>query len=91
MMEINANVTALAEKIQKLRDLRTECAAVSVAPTTLSGSGLSIDTLALIDQEYDEIKTAMLALLDNSISFFSNVKTSMVIADRKASNQILLK
>lgn len=89
-MEINANVTALAEKIQKLRDLRTKCEGLSVSPVTVSGSGQSITMLSLVDQEYDEIKAAMLVLLDNSISFFSNVKTSMVIADKKASQQILL-
>lgn len=91
MREISTNVVSLAEKIQKMRDLKAACEALDVTSTPLSGSGESIDTLALIDEEYALIKTTIETLLANSIGFFENVRTSMVMADRKASGQILLK
>lgn len=91
MKEISTNIAALAEKIQKLRDLKAECEGIDVTEVPLSGSGVSINALTLVDQEYALVKTAMVTLLSNSISFFENVKTSMVIADRKASGKLLLK
>ncbi len=88
MGEVKLNIYDLDGKIQKLRDLKAECEEVDVMIKPLSGSGEIIDMIALIDKEYPMIKATILAIISNSISFFENVKTSMVSADKSASTNI---
>ena len=88
MAEISVNVELLEEKIQKIRELKSTCDEIDVATETLSGSGQSIDIIQLIDKEYPLLKSAVGELLTNSISFFENVKNSMIKADTEASAKI---
>lgn len=88
MPEISLNIELLEEKIQKIRDLKTTCDGIDVSTESLVGSGQSIAIIQLVDQEYPLLKTAMGTLLQNSISFFENVKNSMIEADTEASAKI---
>ena len=88
MAEISLNIELLEEKIQKIRDLNTTCEGIDVATEPLVGSGQSIAIIQLVDQEYPMLKTAISTLLQNSISFFENVKNSMIAADAEASAKI---
>lgn len=85
MAEISLNIELLEEKIQKIRDLKTLCDGIDVTTEPLVGSGESIAMVHLIDKEYPLLKTAVGALLQNSITFFENVKNSMIEADTEAS------
>lgn len=88
MAEISLNIELLEDKIQKMRDLKTSCDGIDVATEPLVGSGQSIEILQLVDQEYPLLKTAISTLLQNSVSFFENVKNSMIAADTEASAKI---
>lgn len=88
MSQINVNLSSLEEKIEKLRTLSNTCEAIDASSKALSGSGLSIDALSLIDQQYPLLKKSISTLLLNSISFFENVKNSVVEADAEASSNI---
>lgn len=88
MATINANITALEEKIGRLSALKTECEAISVETNEVVGSGMSIEVIHAVDAEYTAIKTAVIALLDNSVTFFTNVKASLVEADENAAKKL---
>ena len=88
MAEINLNIELMEEKIQKIRDLKIACDGVDVSTESLVGSGQSIAIIQLVDQEYSMMKTAIENLLQNSISFFENVKNSLIKADIEASAKI---
>lgn len=88
MEKINVNIAALEGKIEKLMALQTECRGIEVTANTLQGSGMSIQVIHAIDDEYAQLKETMLTLLSNSIAFFQNVKSSLVEADDNAANQL---
>lgn len=88
MATINTSITALEEKIGKLKTLKSECEARCVDPNDVVGSGMSIEVIQAVDTEYQTIKIAVQTLLDNSIAFFENVKLSLVRADNNAANKL---
>lgn len=88
IIRISADVLALDDKIRKLSDLRAECEALDVTAKTLVGGGSSIYLLNGIDEEYTQLKAAVLTLLDNSVGFFKNVRNSMVEVDNEAARQL---
>lgn len=88
MKNINANIAALEEKIEKLRTLQGECESIDVSANELVGSGMSVQVIEAIDQEYTQVKDTIVSLLSNSIEFFQNVKASLVEADEKAANKL---
>lgn len=88
MKNISANIAALEEKIEKLRILQGECESIDVSANELEGSGMSVQVIQGIDQEYTQVKDTMVSLLSNSIEFFQNVKASLVEADEKAANKL---
>lgn len=88
MKNINANITVLDEKIEKLRILRGECESIDISANELVGSGMSVQVIEAVDQEYTQVKNTMKSLLSNSIGFFENVRASLVEADEKAANKL---
>lgn len=88
MKNINANIATLEEKIEKLRSLQGECESIDVSTNELVGSGMSVQVIEAIDQEYTQVKDTIVSLLSNSIEFFQNVKASLVEADEKAANKL---
>lgn len=86
METINVNIAAIEEKIGKLQTLMAECEAINVETNAVVGSGMSIEVIEAVDAEYQAIKTAVLTLLDHSVSFFDNIKMSLVEADDNAAN-----
>lgn len=88
MAEISVNIELLEEKIQRIKDLKTLCDGIDVSAESLVGSGESIAIIQLVDQEYPLLKNAIGTLLQNSISFFENVKNSMIEADTEASAKL---
>lgn len=88
MKKVNANITVLDEKIEKLRILQGECESIDISANELVGSGMSVQVIEAVDQEYTQVKDTMMSLLSNSIGFFENVKASLVEADEKAANKL---
>lgn len=88
MEKIDVNIVALEDKIEKLMALQTECSNIDVTANALVGDGISIQTIHAIDNEYAQLKETMLTLLGHSVSFFQNVRLSMVEADDQAANQL---
>lgn len=87
-MEIKINIDALDNKITKLKNLRDRCNDIVATEKNMEGSGASIDLINQIDKEYTAIKTTFQSLLNNSISFFENIKTSTTQADAKAAKNL---
>lgn len=88
MKKVNANITVLDEKIEKLRILQGECESIDISANELVGSGMSVQVIEAVDREYTQVKDTMMSLLTNSIGFFENVKASLVEADEKAANEL---
>lgn len=88
MNQINLNIDLLDEKIQKINNLKLTCDVIDVNEVPLSGSGESIAIIQLVDKECSLLKSAVVTLLQNSVSFFENVKNSMIEADSEASAKI---
>lgn len=88
MLEIKLDVLRLTHEIQKLRALKGVCENIKVDEVPVEGSGQSVDKLNAIDREYAVLRTAVIRLIENSISFFENTRSSMVSADEKASSKI---
>lgn len=88
MDRINVNIAALEDKIDKLKKLQTICSEIDVSPEALEGSGMSIEMLQAIDSEYVQVRDTVLTLLSHSISFFQNMKASLVEADEKAAHKL---
>lgn len=88
MSEIKVNIEVLETKIQKLRDLKGVCEGIDVGEKDIEGSGESIHMLAFVDKEYTDLKVAYQTLIGNSISFFENIKKSVIEADEKAATKL---
>lgn len=84
MAEINVNLSALENKIGRLKVLRDSCECISDNAMSMEGSGESVIQLSNVDAEYEQIHSAMLTLIDNSIGFFENIVSSVAQADLKA-------
>lgn len=84
MTEINVNLTALENKIGRLRTLREFCESIPSSAMTVQGSGESVTELSNIDNEYEQIHSTLIALIDHSIGFFENLSISVEQADMKA-------
>lgn len=84
MTEINVNLTALENKIGRLRTLREFCESIPTNAMAVQGSGESVTELSNIDTEYEQIHSALVMLIDHSIGFFENISASVEQADLKA-------
>lgn len=84
MTEINVNLTALENKIGRLRTLREFCESIPTQSMSVEGSGESITELSNIDNEYEQIHSAIITLIDHSIGFFENIAASVEQADLTA-------
>lgn len=88
MEEINFKVDNLDSAIEELKKLKSNCQNIEIITESVSGSGKPIDILIEIESKYKEIQMSMELLIDNSIAFFENTKTSMVKADKKSADMI---
>lgn len=88
MEEINFQVDNLDGAIEELKKLKSNCRNIQIITESVSGSGKPIDILIEIESKYKEIQMCMELLIDNSIAFFENTKTSMVNADKNAADMI---
>ena len=88
MAEIKINTEKLEEEIQKLRDLAQKCERIDVDQESVEGSGESIAMVTAIDKEYSAVKEGFRTLLENSVSFFENVRNSAAEADNKAADKL---
>ena len=88
MAEININIEALEQKIEKLQTLKEECDNVSIWNEDVVGSGQSTGLVRDIRCEYKTIKDTISLLISNSISFFNGVKESAVSADSESANKL---
>lgn len=87
MGKINFNISAIDDKLQKLRALKSECEGIDITTEQLCGSGQSIEILTLIDKQYPLIKDSIILLLNDSICFFENIKESMITSDNDSSEK----
>ena len=88
MAEININIEALEQKIEKLQTLTEECDNVSIWDEDVIGSGQSTELVKSIRCEYKTIKDTMSLLITNSISFFNGIKESALSADSESASKL---
>lgn len=87
MSEIKININNLENNIKDLKNLLETCIDIDVSAEEMLGGGRSIEAVHSVDQSYSALKASLIALIENSIGFFDNVKTSVTDADdRIASN-----
>lgn len=88
MAEININIEALEQKIEKLQTLKGECDDLQIWDENVVGSGQSTELVKDIRFEYKTIKDTMSLLIANSISFFNGIKESAMSADSESANKL---
>lgn len=88
MSEIKINTSTFEEKIQRLKDLSQTCEDIEIKEKSVVGSGESVAMVTVIDKEYTALRKSLLNLIENSISFFENIKISVTSADEEAANKL---
>lgn len=88
MAEIKVNINSLKNSIEQLKNLKQECMDYeNLSPNTVGG-GLTITELENITKIYDELDSHFIQLVNNTILFMNNVKTSYETSDKKAASNI---
>lgn len=88
MAEIKVNINSLNNSIEQLKNLKQKCIDYeNLCPNTVGG-GLTITELENITKIYDELDSHFIQLVNNTILFMDNVKTSYETSDKKAANNI---
>ena len=89
MSNFKVDVNLLEEKITSLSNIKDEIERIdNMEETPVEGSGTSVNILNQIDKEYKVIQDNFIVLLTNTISFFGNVKTSVIEADKQIAEKM---
>lgn len=87
--EIKFIVDNLDGHIVRLRDLRVALAAIDTAAEESDAArGTNSDTMRQINSAFPKIQDAMVTLLDNTISFMSKTSIELLLAEKKAKEEV---
>lgn len=88
MAEIKVKASEIDNAITQLRTIVTQATSSKVSPPSVVGGGRSVNELEAIAGVYKSIDSNFVTLVQNTISFLSNVKDSFVSNDQKAGNKM---
>lgn len=88
MAEIKVKASEIDNAITQLRTIVTQVTLSKISPPSIVGGGCSVNELEVIAGVYKNIDSSFVTLVQNTISFLSNVKDSFVSSDQKAGNKI---
>lgn len=88
MAEIKVKASEIDNAILQLRTIVTQATSSKISPPSIVGGGCAVNELEAIVRVYKNIDSNFVTLVQNTISFLSNVKDSFVSSDQKAGNKI---
>lgn len=90
MSEIKINTAKLEKYISSLKRQKSylESEKSNYSQVSVSGGGQSVEKLAEVDKYFSTIRSSMLTMISNSVTFFTNVENSMVEADEEAASKM---
>lgn len=88
MAEIKIKASEIENSITRLKALVTQATSSKISPPSIVGGGQSVNELEAIAGVYKNIDSNFVTLVQNTISFFSNVEDSFVSNDQKAGNKM---
>ena len=84
MSEIKIDIDNLNSEINKLKELKKKIASNKKKPTAVVGGGSTVAYIEKIGNDYKNMEDKMESLVQNTISFMNNIKTSYVTSDKNA-------
>lgn len=88
MDEIKVKASEIDNAVARLRTIVTQATSSKTSPPSIVGGGWSVNELEVIAGVYKDIDSSFVTLVQNTISFLSNVKDSFVSSDQKAGNKM---
>lgn len=88
MAEIKIKASEIENSITRLKALVTQATSSKTSPPSIVGGGQSVNELEAIAGVYKNIDSNFVTLVQNTISFLSNVEDSFVSNDQKAGNKM---
>lgn len=88
MAEIKVKVSEIDNAITRLKAIVTQATSSKTTPPSIVGGGQSVNELEAIAGIYKNIDARFITLVQNTISFLSNVEDSFVSSDQKAGNKM---
>lgn len=88
MAEIKVNIDSLDAEIGKLKELKKKISNNKKKPSSVVGGGSSIKEIEKLGNDYKNMEDKMETLVQSTISFLNNVKSSYVSGDKNAAKTI---
>lgn len=88
MAEIKVKSSEIDNAITRLRAIVTQATSSKTSPPGIVGGGQSVNELEAIAGVYKDIDSNFITLVQNTISFLSNVEDSFASSDQKAGNKM---
>lgn len=88
MAEIKIKASEIDNAITRLKAIVTQATSSKTSPPSIVGGGQSVNELETIAGVYKNIDSNLVTLVQNTISFLSNVEDSFVSNDQKAGNKM---
>lgn len=88
MAEIKVKSSEIDNAITRLKAIVTQATSSKTAPPSIVGGGQSVNELEAIAGVYKNIDSNFITLVQNTISFLSNVEDSFASSDQQAGNKM---
>lgn len=88
MAEIKIKSSEIDSAITRLKAIVTQATSSKTSPPSIVGGGQSVNELEAIAGVYKNIDSNLVTLVQNTISFLSNVEDSFVSNDQKAGSKM---
>lgn len=88
MAEIKVKSSEIDNAITQLKAIVTQATSSKTSPPSIVGGGQSVNELEAIAGVYKDIDSNFITLVQNTISFLSNVEDSFASSDQKAGNKM---
>lgn len=88
MAEIKVKVTEIDNAVTRLQALKSRSTSADTKSPSTVGGGKSVNELEAIAGVYKDLNAHFGTLVQNTISFLGNVKSSYAASDQKAANKM---
>lgn len=88
MAEIKVKASEIDSAITRLKAIVTQATSSKTSPPSIVGGGQSVNELEAIAGVYKNIDSNFITLVQNTISFLSNVEDSFASSNQKAGNKM---
>ncbi|WP_027438589.1 hypothetical protein [Lachnospira multipara] len=88
MAEIVVDIECLGTEINKLNELKNKITSNKKGPTGVVGGGNTVSNIENIGNKFKDIEDKMEVLVQSTVSFMDNIKTSYTESDNNAANTV---